>query len=51
MKKFIFLIMIVPFAFTVTAQNFTINTTKSVLKWTGKKVTGEHWGYVNLKDG
>jgi len=28
-----------------------VNTSKSELKWTGKKVSGEHWGYINLKDG
>lgn len=33
------------------AQDFKANASKSELKWTGKKVTGEHWGYVNLKDG
>lgn len=33
------------------AQEFNVNTSKSELKWTGKKVTGEHWGYINLKNG
>lgn len=33
------------------AQEFEANTTKSELKWTGKKVTGEHWGFIVLKDG
>jgi polyisoprenoid-binding protein YceI len=36
------------FAFS---QDFTVNTVKSSLKWTGKKVTGEHYGYITLKDG
>lgn len=31
----------------VLAQN--VDLKKSEVKWTGKKVTGEHWGYVSLK--
>jgi polyisoprenoid-binding protein YceI len=33
------------------AQDFKANASKSELKWNGKKVTGEHWGFINLKDG
>lgn len=36
---------------TVSAQTYTVNPSKSVLKWTGKKVTGEHFGKINLKEG
>ncbi len=32
------------------AQDVPVNTELSELKWTGKKVTGEHWGYIQLKD-
>ena len=32
------------------AQDVSVNTELSELKWTGKKVTGEHWGYIQLKD-
>ncbi|MDY6800937.1 MAG: YceI family protein [Bacteroidota bacterium] len=32
------------------AQEISVNTDLSELKWTGKKVTGEHWGYIQLKD-
>ncbi len=35
------------FAFS---QEISVNTELSELKWTGKKVTGEHWGYIELKD-
>jgi len=53
MKKFMYLIVsaFLLIGLSVNAQDFKANTSKSELKWTGKKVTGEHWGYVNLKDG
>lgn len=34
-----------------TAQDKKINTSKSVIAWTGKKVTGQHTGTVNFKEG
>lgn len=33
------------------AQEVNFDSAKSQLKWTGKKVSGEHWGYINLKSG
>lgn len=36
---------------TLLAQSYTVDTKKSTLKWTGKKVAGEHYGYINLKSG
>ena len=30
---------------------FKVDTSKSTFKWTGKKVTGQHWGYVKFADG
>ena len=30
---------------------FKVDVTKSTFKWTGKKVTGTHWGYVKFSDG
>lgn len=51
MKKLSFVLAILLIGFTAVAQEFSINTSKSEIKWTGKKVTGEHWGYINLKDG
>lgn len=38
-------------ATTATAQDKKINTSKSQIKWVGKKVTGEHSGTINFKDG
>ncbi len=36
---------------SISAQSFTVDTKKSTLKWTGKKVAGEHYGFINLKSG
>lgn len=38
-------------ALTSSAQTYTAIPSKSVLKWNGKKVTGEHSGKINLKEG
>ena len=36
---------------SATAQTKKINTTTSAIEWVGKKVTGQHNGTVNFKDG
>jgi hypothetical protein len=36
---------------TATAQDKKISTSKSVITWVGKKVTGQHSGTINFKDG
>ena len=36
---------------TATAQSYSVDPAKSVLKWNGKKVTGEHYGKIQLKEG
>jgi hypothetical protein len=36
---------------SVTAQIKKIDVAKSKIEWTGKKVTGQHNGTVNFKDG
>ena len=38
-------------ATSATAQDKKINTTKSQINWVGKKVTGQHSGTINFKDG
>ncbi len=35
----------------VLATNFKVDSEASQIKWTGEKVTGSHWGYVNIKQG
>ena len=44
-------ILVMMVALTVSAQTFEVNPSSSVLKWTGKKVTGEHHGKIKLKSG
>lgn len=41
------------FSFTVAdlTATFTVNPSESQLKWVGRKVTGEHFGTINLKSG
>lgn len=52
MKKFLTLIVaLLAISVVATAQTFVANTAKSTLQWTGKKVTGEHTGKVQLKEG
>ena len=36
---------------TITAQTKKVDATKSLISWVGKKVTGQHEGTVNLKEG
>jgi polyisoprenoid-binding protein YceI len=33
------------------ATDYELNISKSVVKWNGKKVSGEHYGTINLKEG
>ncbi len=33
------------------AATLKVDAKESTFKWTGKKVTGEHWGYVKFNDG
>jgi polyisoprenoid-binding protein YceI len=36
---------------TLFAQDYKVDASKSTLKWTGKKVSGEHYGMISLKEG
>jgi len=50
--KTIAIAVLVAFGTTIaTAQTKKINTEKSTINWVGKKVTGEHSGTVNFKEG
>lgn len=51
MKKITFVLLALIFTMTVSAQARKIDLKKSTVTWTGKKVTGEHSGVVNLKEG
>tara|TARA_B100000683_G_scaffold3483_1_gene3657 strand:+ start:615 stop:1202 length:588 start_codon:yes stop_codon:yes gene_type:complete len=37
--------------YNISAQDYTVNTEKSKIHWIGKKVTGEHDGFIQLKQG
>lgn len=53
MKKMnLLLVLVLIFAYELTnAQHYSIKSDASILKWTGKKVTGEHSGTLKLKSG
>ena len=45
------LFMLAVSASVLNAQTINADVKKSILKWHGKKVTGEHYGNINLKSG
>lgn len=51
MKKIAFVLLVLFATATISAQIRKINAQKSVISWTGKKVTGEHVGTITLKEG
>lgn len=52
MRTLIFSLVMIAFsAISLNAQNLNADVKKSTLKWHGKKVTGEHFGNINLKSG
>jgi polyisoprenoid-binding protein YceI len=50
-KKMFFVALTLLIAGTINAQNFKANAEKTELKWTGKKVAGQHHGHIKLTDG
>jgi polyisoprenoid-binding protein YceI len=52
MKKLAFVLVVALLvSFGASAQTVSFDVEKSELKWTGKKVAGEHYGKVKLKEG
>jgi len=53
MKKHIFLLILIInlFSFKINAQKFKVNAEKSTVYWLGKKITGEHYGYIKILNG
>src|SRR5690606_12907214 len=45
------LVLIVMLVVQAVAVEYEINKSKSTVKWNGKKVTGEHYGTVDIKGG
>ena len=51
LKSIALALIVVLSTVSVSAQTKNINTTTSTIEWVGKKVTGQHNGTVNFKDG
>ncbi|MFE3869077.1 YceI family protein [Flavobacterium sp. LS2P90] len=51
LKSIALALVVVLSTLSVTAQTIKVDATKSLINWTGKKVTGQHEGTINLKDG
>ena len=51
MKKATSLLLILLISLSIAAQTRKINISKSTIVWTGKKITGEHTGTLQFKDG
>jgi polyisoprenoid-binding protein YceI len=55
MKKFFvfaaFAVLALTSATVIKPVTYTIDASKSTFKWTGKKVTGTHWGYIKFTNG
>ncbi|AOW10859.1 YceI family protein [Flavobacterium gilvum] len=46
------LVLLVLFSFTKgISQTYKIDVSKSIIKWEGKKITGQHEGTINFKEG
>lgn len=51
LKSIALALVVVLSTLSVTAQTKKVDVSKSTVNWTGKKVTGQHSGTINLKDG
>ncbi|MGO4821232.1 MULTISPECIES: YceI family protein [unclassified Flavobacterium] len=51
LKSIALALVVVLSTVSVSAQTKKVNVAASTINWVGKKVTGEHSGTVNLKDG
>ncbi|QNL21177.1 YceI family protein [Hyphobacterium sp. CCMP332] len=51
MKKMIVLMLAIGALSSLQAQTYKADVSDSQVKWLGKKVTGEHTGFINLKEG
>lgn len=50
-KRFLLVAFLLLIAGVIYAQSFKANAEKTELKWTAKKVTGQHTGHIKLIDG
>lgn len=49
--KLFSIIILVFFSFKGISQTYKIDVSKSIIKWEGKKITGEHEGTIKFKEG
>lgn len=50
-KAFSYLFVLLVTIGTMNAQTYKIDVSKSIIKWEGKKITGEHEGTINFQEG
>ncbi len=50
MKSLLLAVLVIVSA-SVYAQDFTVNASKSTVKWEGKKIGGAHKGHIAIKEG
>lgn len=50
-KSFLFTLIALIATSVLSAQDFKVSVEKTELKWTGKKVAGQHIGHIKLKSG
>ncbi len=51
MKKMIVIMLAMGVLSSLQAQTYKADVSDTQIKWLGKKVTGEHTGFINLKEG
>lgn len=51
MKRILNFAVIIMLAVAVNAQTYEAKPSESTLKWTGTKITGSHYGKINLAEG
>lgn len=57
MKKIVSIFMALALSLGIMASDYNtdtelpVNSEKSKVKWLGKKIGGEHWGYIDIKSG
>jgi polyisoprenoid-binding protein YceI len=51
MNKIVFVLLLLCINTTISAQTKPIDASKSKISWVGKKVTGQHEGLINFKEG
>lgn len=51
MKKIFYAATLLLISFGMSAQTYQLDTSKSTIQWTGKKIGGKHHGHIQLAEG